>query len=340
MKQRFDYIDLLKGITILLVVFGHLLQANTVESCHHPIFSYIYSFHMPLFMFISGYIGFKTYNITTLKEAFYGISNKVRSLLIPYFVWPLIVYNLFLVSEYKFNLWNQFVDLVTKWSPLWFLWYLFMLYSIYTINILIYNSIKPKNKLLFDIFAFSIFISFSIALKYFKIPFIVDIDSIMLYSIFFFGGVFISKNSFISNFILNKVVFFISFIVFLLLIGQYDFFDLGIKNKIIKMFISGSAIILLYNISLLITNNTFLIRRLKYYGKFSLVIYVTHFSMWYIWTNGSVISDLSNLYTSIIILTMSVVVIETCIFIKKIVSLSPPLDFMLYGEKIRKNNKL
>lgn len=336
-QGRLEYMDLLKGITILLVVFGHLLQANTLESSHHPIFSYIYSFHMPLFMFISGYLGFKTYTVTSINEAMSGILNKVRSLLIPYFVWPMIVYNLFCVTEYKFNLWNQFVDLVTKWSPLWFLWYLFILYGLYTINLLIFNNIKSKNKLFFDIISFGILLCTGITLKYFNVVLFIDIDSFILYSIFFFGGILISKYSFFSDFIINKIVFFVSSIVFLILIGQYNYFDLGIKNKIIKMIISGSAIISFYNLSLFFTNGSLIIRRLKYYGKYSLVIYVTHFSMWYVWTNGTVISNLSNLYTTIIIAIISVIVIETCILIKKIVSGSAYLDFILYGEKIRKN---
>jgi fucose 4-O-acetylase-like acetyltransferase len=338
-QGRLEYMDLLKGIAILLVVFGHLIQANTLESSRHPIFSYIYSFHIPLFMFLSGYVGFKSYNFTSIKEAIYRLSNKFRSLLIPYFIWPMIVYNFFLVTEYKFSLCNQIIDLVTKWNSLWFLWYLFILYCIYSINLLIYNIIKSKNKLLFDIISYSIFLCIGITLKYFKVALFVDIDSFILYSIFFFGGILISKYSFLSNFILNKIVFFVSSVVFLILIGQYNYFDLGIKNKIIKMIISGSAIISFYNLSLFFTKDSLIIRRLKYYGKYTLVIYVTHFTMLKLWTDSTTISNLSNLYTTIIILIMSVIVIETCILIKRIVSFSPYLDFILYGEKIRKNNR-
>lgn len=49
MKGRDETIDVLKGIAILLVVLGHIAAAPKLTSV-------IYSFHMPLFIFISGYL--------------------------------------------------------------------------------------------------------------------------------------------------------------------------------------------------------------------------------------------------------------------------------------------
>lgn len=47
--ERLDHIDACKGIGILLVILGH----TNVPSIVHTI---IYSFHMPLFFIISGYL--------------------------------------------------------------------------------------------------------------------------------------------------------------------------------------------------------------------------------------------------------------------------------------------
>lgn len=49
-KNRNPYWDTLKGILIVLVVLGH-----TGTALGEKILSVIYSFHMPLFLFISGY---------------------------------------------------------------------------------------------------------------------------------------------------------------------------------------------------------------------------------------------------------------------------------------------
>jgi fucose 4-O-acetylase-like acetyltransferase len=74
--QRTAWIDILKGIAILFVVFGHnpfLLHLP------HKVFNVIYSFHIPLFYFISGYL-FKP-NVS-YKNLF---NKRLQSLLKPYF---------------------------------------------------------------------------------------------------------------------------------------------------------------------------------------------------------------------------------------------------------------
>lgn len=67
MTKRITYLDSLKAILILLVILGHAVQFNTEEYETNPLFQFIYSFHMPLFLFISGYLtcrgSFKRWNI-------------------------------------------------------------------------------------------------------------------------------------------------------------------------------------------------------------------------------------------------------------------------------------
>ena len=72
---------------IILVVIGHIGEMNT--NLHR----WIYSFHMPLFMFISGYLlnytnQRKIENIN-LKEFFW---KKIKRLLIPYFIITSLAY--------------------------------------------------------------------------------------------------------------------------------------------------------------------------------------------------------------------------------------------------------
>lgn len=53
--EKFNYIDRLKGFAILLVIMGHMYLFPM-----HPnddfIFRIICSFHMPLFLFLSGFV--------------------------------------------------------------------------------------------------------------------------------------------------------------------------------------------------------------------------------------------------------------------------------------------
>jgi fucose 4-O-acetylase-like acetyltransferase len=50
---RLQYIDRLKGLAIILVVMGHIIGFSQPED---GINTFIYTFHMPLFMFLSGLV--------------------------------------------------------------------------------------------------------------------------------------------------------------------------------------------------------------------------------------------------------------------------------------------
>lgn len=70
--QRIAYFDNLKGILIFLVVLGHFLTYLPVMSDSHllrTIVVFIYSFHMPLFIFVSGLFAAKT---CTAEKGFKG----------------------------------------------------------------------------------------------------------------------------------------------------------------------------------------------------------------------------------------------------------------------------
>lgn len=58
MKKRSLFWDNFKGILIFLVVFGHFIYAyanDLPDSIAHDIYIFIYAFHMPAFVFCSGY---------------------------------------------------------------------------------------------------------------------------------------------------------------------------------------------------------------------------------------------------------------------------------------------
>lgn len=88
MKKRNNYIDLVKGVSIFLVVLGHHKTELT---------TYIYSFHMPLFFFISGIFHS---NYSSYKEFFI---KKVKSLLFPYFTFAFSLFSFWLIIGRKFG---------------------------------------------------------------------------------------------------------------------------------------------------------------------------------------------------------------------------------------------
>lgn len=70
-KERIFIWDNLKFILIFLVVLGHFVDFHTGSSLNMKrIFLYIYIFHMPLFIFISGLFSKKTINEKRYKKIF------------------------------------------------------------------------------------------------------------------------------------------------------------------------------------------------------------------------------------------------------------------------------
>lgn len=92
MEQRLDWVDYAKGVGIILVVFAHNLGGQYISGIPLPeglaaVIPYAYSFHMPLFFFLSGL--FATYSY---RKGFLSFSqSKLRTILYPFVVWSLIL---------------------------------------------------------------------------------------------------------------------------------------------------------------------------------------------------------------------------------------------------------
>ncbi len=134
--NRLDYIDILKGFGIILMVLGHMWFG------HFNYETYLYAFHMPLFFLISGYLFKAPENLGV------SIRKKMRSLLVPYFVFGFIYFFAWLILNYPsagdwpYHLKGVLllsVEGIPYESALWFLMVLFWVWLLYT---LLQRSIK------------------------------------------------------------------------------------------------------------------------------------------------------------------------------------------------------
>ena len=135
-KERSAYLDVLKAITIILVVFGHSIQYGSGIDylvggycLYDPVFSFIYSFHMPLFMLISGYLFSHSSRGKTLKEL---IISRIKQIVFPLFSWSFISLLVYVIkiavgaSTQKISIvWIFQTILASFWGGPWFLWAIF-----------------------------------------------------------------------------------------------------------------------------------------------------------------------------------------------------------------------
>ena len=97
-KNRDLFLDIAKGLAIILVVVGHVIQGSSQYFDDLLWFRVIYSFHMPLFVFLSGAvaaIAFKSDRVQDgLQAAFVQAKTKIVKatirLLLPFISWCLI----------------------------------------------------------------------------------------------------------------------------------------------------------------------------------------------------------------------------------------------------------
>ena len=118
----------------MLVVVGHYIPSNSPE-WYVTLHDIIYSFHMPLFMFASGYV-----YIATKKEVTYGqfLVKKVRRLMVPYLTTSVIVITIKLVTQGNMSVDNpvtiasylRMFYLPEAGYFLWFIWALWWMFVI------------------------------------------------------------------------------------------------------------------------------------------------------------------------------------------------------------------
>ena len=94
-KKRDSFLDIAKGLAIILVVIGHVIQGSSEHFDDLMGFKMIYSFHMPLFIFLSGAVAAISFDAKVatrgLRPAVLMAWGKIQKaffrLLIPFIAW-------------------------------------------------------------------------------------------------------------------------------------------------------------------------------------------------------------------------------------------------------------
>lgn len=87
--KRIIWIDTLKGLAILLVIMGHVCQMRFPVSGKW-LANIIYSFHMPLFLFLSGLFARKAVEAVDKRQVKSFIIKKTKQLLVPFIIWMVL----------------------------------------------------------------------------------------------------------------------------------------------------------------------------------------------------------------------------------------------------------
>ncbi len=192
-KKRIDWIDTLRGLAMFLVVWGHNQKNGTL------IRKYIYSFHMPIFFFISG-LTFGENDKLPFKDY---VKKRVKGLIIPYlflniicYIIKVIYFNTGIIDEFDYIraffgiFYSSNKILPTPCNPSWFL------VSIFIVDILFYLLKKyTKNDFQLGLSCtICALISYVNSLSKFQIKTPFHIEAVLMGTMFYFLGYLFIKN--------------------------------------------------------------------------------------------------------------------------------------------------
>lgn len=322
MSFHYKYIDRLKGFAILTVVMGHFVQWGLYIK-NDIIVSLISSFHMPLFMFLSGLV-------ISAPPSFKKCITKLFRFYMPF----LIVGSVYTIFSQHQSLYNfAFHQMKLGY---WYLWTL----GIFYICLVCFNLRIPKIKewmkdlLLFILF----FIVFGILNKLLPEPInnLLSIKQCYGFWSWFGFGYFMNKYHGIA-FLLNHnwvyTICIISFIPFYWMVhyGGLHFY---------KPMNLCAIVSILYLFRLREEMSSVFEQKLEFIGKKSLDVYIYHyFFIWLFALNsvGDWFSLTKNLFIEFIfLLIVSTILAFTSIFIGYVIKKSTFLNQLIYGEFIFK----
>ena len=307
--NRLIYLDSLRGFAILLVVVGHLIQYNYQSALDDPIFNAIYSFHMPLFFFISGAsCSLSVHGINSVKGCVREIWRKFQILIIPSLSWGIIM---------------SFLNGGTIESALYAHWFLYTLFVIFVLWYL-KEGLNQFYRFFEIIFYIAIVLLFLLDIK--RIP--------LMYLSMFCMGYYVQKYQIAKS---SSWLCFLFFVLFVIGVPYFHYGDtnLGDPNRVWVQFpvsIVGSLgfYMLFYRLQLWYAKG---LKILALIGCCTLGIYLVHFLFLQIQTIAEIQSACCIPVQFILLMAIASIISVVCIVIEKVIIVMPVASLLFYGKR-------
>lgn len=267
-KDRIKFIDISRGIAIIFMVITHYKYGFGRDV--------IFSFHMPLFIIISGMFFSEKY---TFKE----ICEKIcKTLLIPYII-TMLIGNILIKTLYNIN-----IDLLTTLKQIFYgyptvylfdksstvdvLWFLPFLACI-KILFYILKKLSKNDDTLLAIFCL-FFTALGLQLSNLRIYLCWNLDVAFVSIIFYYIGYIIKKYNILELFSKNKLLYIITLIIWALTIGNME---LAVRYySIIGIIGAIAGTFNIFFLSKIIEKSNLLYKIFSWFGKNSIYILCFH----------------------------------------------------------------
>lgn len=277
-----------KAICIIFMVIGH-------SGCPTLLKDWIYTFHMPFFFFVSGYL----FNTKALDSFIPFVKKKMQGLWLPFVKWNIIFilfHNLFykchfLYDDYslkeiitKIALSIGMIDYEYLLNPFWFLQQLIRVNIIAWLLLKTINYFCNKTNASYNstILLTNISIVILAIAAYgldFRIPGVISKLTIISLLFYFSGYTFKLYESRIHRFVYSKPLLLIGFATTItgMIYNPFEMTTLTTNAVLPYWIIAIFGCLMIYNISIRISTIGYLSNSLDYIGSHTLIIMVLHF---------------------------------------------------------------
>lgn len=192
--MRIKDIDIAKGIGIFLVVFGHIASYRSLfaSQWYLTLRDYIYHFHMPFFMYLSGLVFFLVSldKINSITDYTNFIKKRAFRLLLPFFIFGVVITagkmvasNFLHVEKLPNNFFMAIANTIVLWdvntSPVFSIWYIYVLFVFCVIVPPILRLLRSNLFLLYCL---------SLILFFLPLPWYFYLKMVGTYLVFFLAG--------------------------------------------------------------------------------------------------------------------------------------------------------
>lgn len=278
--QQLDYLNIAKGIGIILVVLGHSLSAISDEltSMAEFVRTIIYLVHMPLFFTIAGFLFEKNKGNYRKKGIKKYAKSKFFTFMIPYFTFSIVITIVAILCEHinalhfiaaKLRLAGISFSAVIKGTFLYInplddhLWFSYVMFAVLILSFVLAEISEQKVLIFFYVM--------------YIITFFVDLPEIlwkvMRYMLIFQSGrvIYKRKKDFLNVKVLTLFIVFVASTTLYLFLKNEKIGFMGAFKPIAE--VSSSILIIRFSMWL---ENMKLSKKLIYIGKNSYAIYLMH----------------------------------------------------------------
>lgn len=270
-KKRINWIDFAKGITIFLVVFGHinsgLLNSGKFQA-YDNILSLIYDFvgtlRMPLFFMVSGFLYYTKLNsnLTDLKKS---ILKKFIALGIPYLIFSVLTWIVKFTMGGNVRVEVELKDLLLiPIVPIEHFWFLYVLLIIFVLTELFDYYFKNNYIVLSIIFAIAI-VRWNFHSGFYLL------DKSMSMMIFFYMGKMLRQN---INVLKNSTFVLLCFLTFVALEAAALYNDISYSG--IGFIVSVTGVLFILAASMRLNDEGYIYRYFSEVGRITMPVYLLH----------------------------------------------------------------